>query len=369
MASLAGIADLPLHSGKAPGWLFPRMKRLGGSLAGLLISEFGQKEALMRLSDPFWFQALACLLGFDWHSSGTTTVTLAALKEGMAESHLPVHIFGGKGKAATGIQEELTGHADPYVRDNSEWLARISRTAARVDTLALQDGFDLYHHSLLFDERGNWAVIQQGLNGVTRYARRYHWNSATAADMLQEPHDAILGREAGPTLDLTSGVSAETRKSMIEMLNSRKAEWIERVILSKGRSQAVIDDFTASGVKMIRLEWGSDWNRLRKNFNMLLSECPQSFGELVMMPGIGRKTVMAIAMAAALVYGTEPSWKDPVKYSFAVGGKDGIPYPVDTGRMEVMSEIIETAVRESEAGNDFRRNVLRRLSDFLSPLI
>jgi hypothetical protein len=146
-----------------------------------------------------------------------------------------------------------------------------------------------------------------------------------------------------------------------------KTEWIERVILSRGRSQTVIDDFTTSGVQMIRLEHGTDWNRLRKNFSLLLSECPQTFGELLMMPGIGRRTVMALAMAAVLVYGTEPSWRDPAKYSFAVGGKDGIPYPVDTGRMEAMSEIIETAVMECDAGNGFRRTALRRLSDFLSP--
>lgn len=364
MARLEGTADLPLHSGNAPPWLFRRMRALGGALLDLLIKDAGQNGAIERISDPFWFQALSCLLGFDWHSSGTTTVTLAALKAGARDRDLPVHIYGGKGRAATSVPEQLEREESTAIRDDAERLRRISRTAARVDTLALQDGYDLYHHTLIVSERGAWAVVQQGLNAERRYARRYHWSFRSEGDMVAEPHTAIIGLKAENVMDLTSHISEECRKAMVEAVNSRKAGVLEHAVMSRSAAQSTLDDFSLQGVKALKLEWGTNWRILRDNIERIAASCPANFEELISVQGVGKKTILALAMASSLVYGTECSWRDPVKYSFAVGGKDGIPYPVDTSRMERMTEIIEAALRETGRSREFRRETLGRLSEF-----
>ncbi len=364
VARLCGIADLPLHSGSAPPWLFRRMRMLGGSIAELLLKELGQKEALRRLTDPFWFQCASCVLGFDWHSSGTTTVTLAALREGMDERGLPLHIFGGKGKYATSMKQQISASDSEYAVANSDVLLRKSREAARVDTVALQDGYDLYHHSIIFDEGGNWAVIQQGMNDGTHYARRYHWSSDELRSMVVEPHAAILGTPGSGILNLTAADASEARDAIMDIITDDRAGKLPQIVLSARRAQRTLDEFSVSAVRMLKMDTMAGWRRLTENFRRIANAVPDSFEDLIMMEGVGRKTVLALAMASNLVYGAESNWRDPVKYSFAVGGKDGIPYPVDTRRMERMSELLDQAVRETEIGGEERRRALGRLSRF-----
>ena len=369
MARLRGVADLPLHSGSAPPWLFRRMRMLGGSIAQLLLRELGQKDALMRLTDPFWFQCMSCVLGFDWHSSGATTVTLAALREGMDERGLPLHIFGGKGRYALSIKQQISESDSEYAAARADVLLRKSREAARVDTVALQDGYDLYHHSICFDEGGNWAVIQQGMNEDTRYARRYHWCSDGLQSMIIEPHSAILGMPGSGTLNLTAAEAAGARDAIIDLIAGSRAGRLPDVVLSAGRTQRTLDEFSANAVRTLRMESTAGWRRLSRNFRRIAEAVPDSFEELIMMDGVGRKTVLALAMASSLIYGQENDWRDPVKYSFAVGGKDGIPYPVDTGRMEKMSELIDQAIREAEAGIAEKTAALGRLSGFFGSVL
>jgi len=369
MARLNGTADLPLHSGRAPAWLFRRMRLLGGSFAELLVKEVGQREALRRLTDPFWFQCVSCMLGFDWHSSGTTTVALAAIREGMDERGLPLHIFGGKGRYGQSVREQIEASDCEYALDKADVLLRRSREAARVDTVALQDGYDLYHHSIIFDEAGDWAVIQQGLNDMTRYARRYHWSSEDVQSIVIEPHSAVLGTQGVGSLNLTAVESSDTRNAIIELVNDRSAESLPQIVLSAGRMQRTLDEFSGLNVSMLKMETAAGWRRLTENFRRITDSAPDSFEKLIMMEGVGKKTIMALAMASSLIYGTKNDWHEPVKYSFTVGGKDGIPYPVDTKRMEKMSELLDQAIREADTGVEEKRKALVQLSHFFTSVL
>lgn len=359
-----GTADLPLHTGKAPPWLFSRMRELGGQIAELMVDELGTRETIGRMSDPFWFQALSCILGFDWHSSGTTTVTLAAMKEGMAARNLQLHIVGGKGKASTSISEQLSSINSAYIQNNIEGISRISRLSARVDNIAVQDGYDLYHHSVLLDEAGNWSVIQQGMNERNGYARRYHWQSERQGSMVIEPHQAILGEAEHSVTDFTARESEGVRRDMVEIGRERNAVWYNGILLGTDRHQTVLDDFSGGTAKRLRLDWSANWKLLKKNIETITSEQPRNFEELLQVKGVGKKTLMALAMACNLVYGDEPSWRDPVRYSFAVGGKDGIPYPVNTKRMEKTADIIRQAVEEARVGDAAKSRALRTLSGY-----
>ena len=361
---LTGTADLPLHTGKAPAWLFSRMRELGGSIAELMIDELGPAQTIRRLSDPFWFQALSCILGFDWHSSGTTTVTLAAMKEGMSERGLPVHIVGGKGRASRSIEEQLSDIKSERISNRIGELARISRLSAKVDGVAVQDGYDIYHHALILDEQGSWAVIQQGMNGGTGYARRYHWESCDHRSMVNEPHSAIVGKHEPLVRDFTAREGEEMRKDLVEIAVGRKEEWYNGMILSRDEHQSLLDDFSGTVTKRLKLDWSANWSILRDSIRRILEIQPSNFEELLLVRGVGKKTLLAIAMAANLVYGDEPSWKDPVLYSFAVGGKDGIPYPVNTRRMEQTAEIIRQAVESARISDSGRKKALQDLSSF-----
>lgn len=365
-ARLGGTADLPLHSGRAPPWLFPRMRELGGAISELMVDELGPVETIRRISDPFWFQALSCILGFDWHSSGTTTVTLAALREGMSERGLPIHILGGKGKSSTSVPEQLLSLQDRESKIDAEKLTRISRLSARVDTVALQDGFDIYHHSLIIDNTGEWAVVQQGMNGASHYARRYHWLSSDRKQMVVEPHSAILGASSKNVTDFTSKEGSGLRSDIVDVAREKESGWYNGMLLARDEHQSLIDDFTGERRKRLRLDWSANWTLLRRNIERISREQPKDFEELLLVRGIGKKTMLALAMAVNLVYGEEPSWRDPVRYSFAVGGKDGIPYPVDTGRMANMAEIIGQAIESSRVGDHARKRALKALSSFFS---
>lgn len=363
-ARFGGTADLPLHTGRAPPWLFGRMRELGGAISELMVDELGATETIRRISDPFWFQALACILGFDWHSSGTTTVTLAALREGMSERSLPVHILGGKGKSSTSVPVQLLSLQESEPGIDAEKLTRISRLSARVDTVALQDGFDIYHHTLVVDDKGDWAVVQQGMNGENGYARRYHWLSTDEKPLVVEPHNAILGDMATGVKDFTSSGGEQLRRDLVEVANQKESSWYNGMLLARDEHQSLIDDFTGWQGKRLRLDWSANWTLLKKNIERIRKEQPDDFENLLLVRGVGKKTMLALAMAVNLVYGQEPSWKDPVRYSFAVGGKDGIPYPVNTGRMERTAAIIGQAIESSRVGDISRKRALRALSAF-----
>ena len=361
---LSGTADLPLHSGKAPPWLFGRMRELGGSIAELMVDELGCRETIRRISDPFWFQALSCILGFDWHSSGTTTVTMAALREGMAERRLPLYVVGGKGKASKSVEQQLMMIESGTVQNRVPELYRISRLSAKVDSSALQDGYDIYHHTMILDESGSWAVIQQGMNEANGYARRYHWLWEAGSSMVSSPHSAIVGERGREVVDFSAKEVEKLRNDIVDIAASRKADWYNGILLIRDAHQSVLDDYSGDETKRLRLDWSANWTLLRRNIERIIEAQPGNFSDLLLIRGVGRKTLLAMGMAANLVYGDEPSWSDPVRYSFAVGGKDGIPYPVDVRRMEQMSAIITQAVEGSRVGDGARKSALQSLAGY-----
>lgn len=355
-----GYADLPLHGGNAPRWLFIRMVDLAAAISDVVIDEYGTREYLRRISDPFWFQAFSCVLGFDWHSSGTTTVTCGALKEAL-KGHDFIFVTGGKGRASRHTLMEIAELSESAGISTrlEENLKRSSKLSAKVDNAALQDGYELYHHTFIFDADGNWATVQQGMSG-NGYARRYHWFSGNISDLIEEPHSAIVGNKEARVLDLTSRNSRECRRTSVDLICDG-VERLKREVVSIGKGQTTLYEW--SGQKEIRLFMprSINWNALTRAYEF----SPRDYEELLLIRGIGPSTVRALALISELVYGKQASWKDPVKYSFAVGGKDGVPFPVDTEAMKESAAILREGIERARIGDSDRLKAIKRLRRFV----
>ena len=352
-----GITDLPLHNGSAPRWLFHRMVKLAGAISDVMLLEVGSEEYLRRLADPFWFQAFSCVLGFDWHSSGTTTVTCGALKKAL-EGRKDLVMIGGKGKMSLRTPDELAEVADlnDLSEDHQARLLYASRMCAKVDNAAIQDGHRLYHHALAFDQEGNWTVVQQGMSDETGYARRYQWSSGHVSRFVEEPHTAILGSRVGTSLDMTASSSSESRKVAVDLVNDG-VRHLERDILIVPKGQTTIDEWCGGRPMKLHMPRTVNWKALRMAYEFQ----PASYEELLAIRGVGPSAVRALALTGELVYGAEPSWKDPVKFSFAVGGKDGVPYPVDRQAMDRMINYLRRGVEEAKLKKREKLEAVQRL--------
>lgn len=363
-----GVANLPLHTGSCPRWLFPRMVKLSGAISAALVEEFGSEEFLRRLSDPFWFQALGCVIGFDWHSSGVSTTTLGALKESINRQNLGIQLCGGKGKASRKTPEEIEKANFGLSTKKIENLKYSSRMSAKVDNCLLQDSYHLYHHSFAFDEKGNWVVVQQGMNSETKYARRYHWLSDSMKKFVEEPHNAICCDSKNyNTLDLTSKNHEEIRKISVDLVNddiSHVKKYFNKKI--KGFSQKTLNDFDVSNKTkiMTMMPQHEIIDMDRRNIESLEKAHeiqPRAYEELAAIKGIGAKTIRSLALISNLIYGAEISWKDPVKYSFAHGGKDKIPYEIDKSHYDQTIGIMKNAISDAKLGNKGKISALKRL--------
>lgn len=361
-----GVADLPLHGGKAPKWLFKRMVLLSEAIIEVITNEYGSNEFLKRLSDPFWFQAFSCVLGFDWHSSGTTTVTCGALKEAIKPEIHGFAIAGGKGKESKKTLEQIEYQSEFFNLSDSivEDFKYSSRMVAKVDNSAIQDGHSLYHHVFLFSEDGLWGVIQQGLNGETKYARRYHWFSKSFENFLCEPHKAILGKkDDGKILDMTSVNSQSNQKVCVDLVRDNPSHLIrDWNLLHENDSQRTLDFWIGNPKKIMScknlyMPRSINWNKMREIYDFQ----PRDFEELISIKGVGSSTIRALALISDLVYGDSPSWEDPVKYSFAVGGKDGVPFPVDRRAMDESIDIMFNGLRDAKIGNNEKLKAIKRL--------
>lgn len=357
-----GTASLPLHPGKCPPWLFKRMRPMAGAITEAIVLEWGQDEFLRRVSDPLWFQAFGCVLGFDWHSSGLTTTVCGAMKEGIKAADTGIGIAGGKGRTSRKAPKEITQLSETFSLSTakSETLVYSSRMSAKVDNTAVQDGYQLYHHLFIMTEKGKWAVIQQGLNQDNRYARRYHWLSEGIVSFVEEPHKAVCCDQKTPnTLNMVSRESKESRKASVDMVKEGD--------FRNFRSNTLMDFLKPGGAKgehlhMPRTHFILDMDRrnmetLRRAYEVQ----PSTYEELLSVPGMGPKTVRALALVSGLVYGTKPSWKDPVKYSFSHGGKDGIPYPVDRETYDRSISILRNGIEEAKIGKDDKLRAVKRL--------
>ncbi|MDI6704273.1 MAG: DUF763 domain-containing protein [bacterium] len=353
-----GVANLPLHYGKTPLWLFQRMQRLAREITIFIVSEFSNEEMLKRLSDPFWFQAFGCVLGFDWHSSGLTTTVCGALKEGIKglERDLGLFVAGGKGKVSRCTPNEIEKFADIASFD-PQHLIYASKMSAKVDSAALQDGYQLYHHTFIFTKSGSWGVIQQGMNERNRYARRYHWLSSELKDFVCEPHFGICSD------------SIEER-----VLNMVADEAFEARSISTHLSKEKPDKLLIELKKLKNLELPSYHqvlirdlhpDRLNKIFLKTYEEQPNNFEELLGIPGVGPKTIRAISLISEIIYGASPSFRDPVRFSFAHGGKDGHPYPVNREGYDQSIEILRTAISSSKIGNREKIDAIKRLQGII----
>ena len=371
-----GIADLPLHPGRAPKWLFERMVKLSRAICEVLLYEYGEDELFRRLSDPFWFQAFSCVLGFDWHSSGCTTVTCGALKEAVDPEMHGFAVVGGKGKTSLRTLDEIEEIANIFSlsTDKVERLKYSSKMAAKVDNAALQDGHQLYHHVMFFSEEGKWAVIQQGMDINSKYARRYHWLSDNIKNFVTEPHNAIVGIvRYERVLDMTSKKSGEAQKVSLDLVrdsvSSLKRDWAELIRPSYQKSlDEWLDEENKKPLKPIdflRMPRDINWSAVKKAYEFQ----PINYEEFLSIKGIGPSTVRALALISDLIYGAKPSWKDPVKYSFAVGGKDGVPFPVDRKAMDESVDVLKKCIEDAKIGNREKLKNLERLQSFIETTI
>lgn len=347
---------MPLHYGKAPAWLFEKMSHLAGEVCLVIISEFGTEELLFRLADPFWFQAFGCLLGFDWHSSGLTTTVTAAIKEGLKpiQSEVGFYIAGGKGKTAlkTPTEIETIGFQNGLKR--VEELIRTSRLTARVDNNAIQDGFQLYHHCIFFDNKGNWAVVQQGMAAEERQARRYHWLSSNCQSFVVEPHNAIITSvKKEKALNLTDKSSLPAQEAIVYLAREKPEKVrknLEKILELPARHPVMLNDINPE--------------KIEKTLVKTYLNPPADFTTLLETPKIGAKTLRALALTAELIYGTSLSWRDPARFSFAHGGKDGYPYPVNRQTYQETIEFLKECTKKSSLSGKQKTEALRKLELF-----
>lgn len=347
-----GSADLPLHTGRAPAWLFERMAGLAREMTLAIVAEEGARGVLTRLSDPFWFQAFGCVLGFDWHSSGVTTTVCGALKEGLkpVAPEIDLYVTGGKGRTSRRTPLEIERICERLGRD-PEPLVSASRLSAKVDSSAVQDGHQVYQHSFLFTADGSWSVVQQGMNEATGMARRYHWLDAARFD--SDPHAAVAGDDATNVLNLVAAEASANRDVASELAREEPAKVgreIDRLRhLTLPRHHAVrVDDLDPKRIERILL----------KSYDAQ----PEDYTSLLGVSGVGAKGLRALSLVAELTYGAPASIRDPVTFSFAHGGKDGTPFPVDRATYDATIESVRDAVREAKAGRTEKRDALRRLA-------
>ncbi len=338
----------------------------------IIVDEYGTDEILRRISDPFWFQALGCVLGYDWHSSGVTTVLTGVLKKAVVPEKHGFGVCGGKGKFSRQAPEEISALGDKFGFSNEsvEALRYSSRMSAKVDNTAIQAGYQLYHHAFLVTDKGKWAVVQQGMCAADRTARRYHWLSDKMRNFVVEPQSAIVGdakREV--VLDMTSRESEGCRKTCVDLVNESPKKVMRMFESVRPQVQKSLTEWLpdasreASGkisIEILSMPRNINWKTVQAVYEFQ----PRNYEELLSFKGVGPATVRGLALVADLIYGEKPSWKDPVKYSFAYGGKDGVPFPVDRRAMDESIQILKDAIQEAKIGDKDKLRSFQRLRRF-----
>jgi hypothetical protein len=349
-----GVAELPLHYGKCPKWLFERMVKLSSQISKLIIQEFGKEEFLKRISNPFFFQALACCVGMDFHSSGTTTTLTGALKEGLNKENVGVKVLGGKGSASKKTPEEIEKVGEEFGLSTRkiEELKYASRMVAKVDNSLIQAGYQIYHHSFFVTEDGKWAVVQQGMNVENKLARRYHWLSFSFNSFVVEPHSAIVGFKEENVLNMVAKESEEARKASVDIVKEDVRKF----------KKYFSSPYSLYKFLKMPVEHTFDIKVYKKLLDLHEFD-PKNYEELVAFEGVGPKTVRALALIAKLIYGKEASWIDPVKYTFSHGGKDKIPYPVDIKTYDESIRTLKEILEKAEIERKEKLEALKRLAN------
>ncbi|MDR2228277.1 MAG: DUF763 domain-containing protein [Flavobacteriaceae bacterium] len=346
----SGTADLPLHYGKVPAWLYERMSALGLSIVEVILADYGKEEVVRRLSDPFWFQSFGAVLGMDWHSSGITTSVMGSLKRAINPNSqsLGLYICGGKGKYSRDTPQELLQIADKTGLNGTE-LVKASKLSAKVDNTAIQDGYQLYQHNFVVTDSGNWCVIQQGLNDADGTARRYHWLSENLTSFIEEPHTGINGISKGTILNLTATEASDNRKGILDISHTDSAKIMQdfaRLILPAHH------DVRATDV---------DLKRLGALLYVTREQQPQNFEDLLMLEGVGPRTMQSLALVSEVIHGAPSRFKDPARFSFAHGGKDGHPFPVPIKIYDESIQILQKGIEKSKLGNSDKLKSINKL--------
>ncbi|HEX3168596.1 MAG TPA: DUF763 domain-containing protein [Chitinophagaceae bacterium] len=346
----SGSADLPLHYGYVPKWLADRMAKLGFAITEAIILEYGKEEVLRRLSDPFWFQSLGAVMGMDWHSSGITTSVMGALKRAINPhaKELGIYICGGKGRFSKETPAELIKIGNTTGLNANE-LVRCSKLSAKVDNTAIQDGFQLYTHNFIVTDTGKWTVVQQGMQPDSKTARRYHWHSDTIKSFVEEPHTGICGINQGMILNLTDGTAHTTRESVLKVTHDKPE------LIMKEFQQLLMPfhhDVLASDV---------DLKRLGSILWLAFEERPNNFEELLLLQGVGPRTIQSLTLVSEVIHGTPSRFKDPARFSFAHGGKDGHPFPVPTKVYDETIQTLQTAVHKAKLGATDKAEAIKKL--------
>ena len=346
----SGSADLPLHDGYVPQWLAERMARLGLAITEVLLSEYGKAEVIRRLSDPFWFQSLGAVMGMDWHSSGITTSVMGALKRAINphSRQLGIYICGGKGKYSRQAPDEIRHVCETTGLDGAQ-LVRCSKLSAKVDNTAVQDGFQLYMHSFVISDEGQWTVIQQGMSPGNSTARRYHWHSAGLRSFVDEPHTAICGANQGLILNLADGAACPAREAVLSITRETPESMMQDI------QQLVLPSHHD-----VRTE-DVDLRRLGAILWLAHDRQPADFEELLLLEGVGPRTLQSLALVSEVIHGTPARFKDPARFAFAHGGKDGHPFPVPIDVYDETIGILQTAVQKTKMGHSDKQDALRKL--------
>ncbi len=339
---------LPLHNGKAPYWLLNRMKRLAKPIIALIIEEYGEKEFFNRISNPIFFQSLSNVLGFDWNSSGSTTVLTGVLKSVLNTDDFNIRIAGGKGSNALKTPEEIRRFSDEIGlrSDDAEKLVKVSRIAAKVDNSAIQDGYDIYHHTVIFSKK-YFTLIQQGMNAEIRIARRYHWKVCKSLQSVEEVHSGIMAeKKEKEVINLVSKLSRDSRGVILDIVNDRSFERDYRKLLS-----------IAKFGKKLYVPKKINWKAVEEAYNLQ----PEKFEDLLLIKGFGKAALRALALISDLIYNVEYDKQDPAKYCFALGGKDGVPYPINKDVYNDVISFMEDVIKQSDLSNFEKKESLKKL--------
>jgi hypothetical protein len=347
----SGYADLPLHYGRVPIWLAERMSKLGGAIVEAIASEYNTSEVLKRLSDPMWFQAFGCVLGMDWHSSGITTSVMGALKRAVnpLSKELGIYICGGRGKHSRQTPTELLKVAN-QTGLNGDMLVRSSKLSAKIDNTAIQDGFQLYLHNFILTNKGEWAVVQQGLNDASGMARRYHWHSAQLNSFLEEPHVGVCGENQGLILNLTDRNADRTRQGILDLTTEHPEKMLQeiRTITLPRHHEVTVNDVNLK--------------RLGAVLTVAHELQTADFESLLLLEGAGPRTIQSLTLVSEVIYGTPSRFTDPARYSFAHGGKDGHPFPVPLKVYDETISMLKTSVEKAKVGNSEKQHAIKQLS-------
>lgn len=348
----SGSADLPLHYGYVPVWLAERMAKLGLAIVENILIDYGKDDLLRRLSDPFWFQSLGAVMGMDWHSSGITTSVMGALKRAVNphSKELGIYICGGKGKYSKQTPDELIKISERTGLDGDH-LVKCSKLSAKVDNTAIQDGFQLYTHNFILSDTGKWAVIQQGMSDKSRTARRYHWLSDSLTSFINDPHTSIYGQNTGYILNMADSNAEGSRNGVMQIAGENP----ERMI-------SEINKLVLPSHHDVRAE-NVDLKRLGAVLWLAHEKQPADFEELLLLKGLGPRTLQSLALVSEVIHGTPSRFKDPARFSFAHGGKDGHPFPVPIKVYDETIGTLQNAVYKAKLGQSEKNDAIKRLTN------